>query len=151
MKKLYSLVLFILAGTVTMAQSSKQVKWSFSAKKVADKTYEVHMTAAIGDGYHMYSQTPGADGPLPTSFKFTANPLAAVDTKVKENGKLVKKYESAWSSDVRYYEKSVDFIMVVKLKGDVKTNVGGSVEFMVCNESQCLPPSNVDFKVAVGG
>ena len=140
-----------MAGLAAAAQSTKEVQWSFSAKKIADKVYEVHMTATIGGGYHMYAQDAGVEGPLPTVFKFTTNPLATVDGKVKEAGKLVKKHEEVWGGNVQYYENSVDFVQVVKLKSNVKTNLSGTVEFMVCNESQCLPPATVPFKVNIGG
>ena len=151
MKKLYLLGCLVMAGLAVTAQSSKAVHWTFTSKKLADKVYEVHMTASIDGNYHMYAQNVGVDGPIPTSFKITANPLVVVDGKVKEVGKLVQKKEEVWGGDVRYYEKSVDFVQVVKLKGNVKTNLAGSVEFMVCNESQCLPPATVDFKVNIGG
>ncbi len=74
-----------------------------------------------------------------------------MDGKVKEVGKVVKKKEEVWGGDVNYYEKTVDFVQVVKLKSNVKTNLAGSVEFMVCNDSQCLPPATVEFKVPIGG
>jgi len=151
MKKILLFGLAVLTGNLIMAQSSKEVSWSYSAKKVADKLYEIHMTATIGGNYHMYAQNPGGEGPIPTSFKFTSNPLFITDGKIKEAGKLVKKFESAWGHDVLYYEKTVDFVQVVKLKSNVKTSLAGTVEFMVCNDSQCLPPANVDFKVNIGG
>jgi Disulphide bond corrector protein DsbC len=151
MKKIVLFGMAVLAGNVIMAQSSKQVNWSYTAKKIADKTYEVHMTAAIGGDFHLYAQDAGGDGPIPTSFTFTKSPLLALDGKVKENGKLVKKFESAWNHDVKYYEKTVDFVQVVQLKSNVKTNLAGKVEFMVCNDHECLPPADVDIKVNIGG
>jgi len=42
-------------------------------------------------------------------------------------------------------------VQLVKLKGNIKTTLAGSVEFMVCNDSHCLPPSTVEFKVNIGG
>lgn len=151
MKHLYLFIFLLVVSFISYAQSSKQVQWAYAAKKIGDKTYELHITATIGENYHMYAQDAGVEGPLPTTFKFTGNPLAAPDGKVKEVGKVVKKFESAWNGSVNYYEKTVDFIQVVKLKGNIKTNVGGSVEFMVCNDNRCLPPSTVEFKVNVGG
>jgi Disulphide bond corrector protein DsbC len=151
MKKFYSLFLLFAVSLALTAQSNKQVQWAYTVKKIADKTYEVHMTATIGDNYHMYAQNAGVEGPLPVAFKFTGNPLTVLDGKVKEAGKLVKKYESAWPGTVNYYEKTVDFIQVVKLKANIKTNLAGSVEFIVCNDSQCLPPATVEFKVNIGG
>ena len=118
--------IFLLAGLLTgtwaalMAQSSKQVSWAYAAKKIADKTYEVHMTATIGGDYHMYAQDAGGEGPVATSFTFVKNPLFTLEGPVKEAGKLIKKFEIAWNHDVKYYEKTVDYIQVVKLKGNLK-------------------------------
>jgi hypothetical protein len=141
----------LLFAQIGLAQSSKQVKWTYETKKIADKTYAIHMTATINGDYHIYAQDAGGDGPVSTTFTFVKSPLITIDGPVKEEGKLVKKFETAWSHDVKYYEKTVDFVQVVKLKGGAKTNLTGKVEFMVCNEKQCLPPSEVEIKVNVGG
>jgi Disulphide bond corrector protein DsbC len=151
MKKTILLALIVGSGTIAIAQSSKQVNWVYSAKKVADKTYEIHMTATIGGDYHLYAQDAGGDGPIPTTFNFTKSPLFALDGVVKEKGQIVKKFESAWNHNVNYYEKTVDFVQVVKLKSNVKTTLAGKVEFMVCNDKECLPPADVDIKVNIGG
>jgi hypothetical protein len=141
----------LLIATATMAQSSKQVNWTWSARKIADKTYEVHMTATIGGDFHMYAQDAGGDGPIPTTFSFTKSPLFILDGGVKEKGQQIKKFETAWNHDVKYYEKTVDFVQIVKLKSNVKTSLAGKVEFMVCNDHECLPPADVDIKVNIGG
>ncbi len=151
MKRILLFVLGVCLMQFTFAQSNKQVQWSYNAKKIADRTYEVHMTATINGDFHLYAQDVGGDGPIPTSFTFTKNPLLQLDGKVKEVGKTVKKFESVWNHDVKYYEKNVDFVQVVKLKGNAKTNLSGKVEFMVCNDQKCLPPSDVEIKVNIGG
>lgn len=150
MKKISTTLFLLMAVLCSFAQSEKQVKWTFEAKKVSADVYEVQMTAAVNGNYHIYSQDAG-DGPLPTSFDFTKNPLLAFNGTVKENGKMIKKYEEVFKSDVRYYEKTVTFVQQVKVKGKAKTSLAGKVEFIVCNERECLPPSTVAFKVAVGG
>jgi hypothetical protein len=151
MKRIILTGIAALTGVLAMAQSSKQVNWTWSAKKIADRTYEVHMTATIGGDYHLYAQDAGGEGPIPTTFTFTKSPLFALDGAVKEKGQLVKKFETAWNHDVKYYEKTVDFVQVVKLKTNVKTSLAGKVEFMVCNDHECLPPADVDIKVPIGG
>jgi len=144
-------VLALLFATSVFGQSTKQVQWNFTSKKINETTYEIHMTATVNGDWHLYAQNVGVDGPVPTSFSFNKNPLVVLDPKIKEVGNLVKKKEEVWGGVVNYYENKVNFIQVVKLKGNVKTNLAGKVEFMVCNESQCLPPSTVDFKVNIGG
>ena len=151
MKRTLLLIGAALIGTFTMAQSSKQVSWTWSTKKIATMTYEVHMTATIGGDYHLYAQDAGGDGPIPTTFTFTKSPLFALNGAVQEKGQLIKKFESAWNHDVKYYERTVDFVQVVKLKSNIKTNLAGKVEFMVCNDHECLPPADVDIKVNIGG
>ncbi len=151
MKHLFTLLSVLIMTTLAAAQSAKQVKWSFATKKIADKTYEIHMTATINGNWHIYAQNVGVDGPVPTAFTYTKNPLLLVDGKPKEVGKVIKKKEEVWGGVVNYYEKSVNFIQVVKVKGNIKTNIAGKVEFMVCDDRQCLPPSEVEFTVNVGG
>lgn len=150
MKQFLLFSFLLVSGFVSMAQSGKQVKWSFTAKKIADKTYEVQMTADINGNWHMYAQDAG-DGPLPTAFNFTKNPLLSLDGNVKEIGKMNKVYEDVFKSEVRFYENTVSFVQVVKVKGSAKTNLAGKVEFMVCNDKTCLPPTSVPFAINIGG
>jgi hypothetical protein len=151
MKRLWILCAILGIGSGLTAQSLKQVQWAYRTKKIGDRTYEVHMTANIGGDYHLYAQDPGGDGPIATTFTFKKSPLVVLDGPIRETGNLVKKFESAWNHDVRYYEKSVDFVQVVKVTGNVKTHLTGKIEFMVCNDRQCLPPSQVDIQVELGG
>jgi hypothetical protein len=150
MKKIFTTLLSLVVTGALFAQSTKQVNWSFEAKKIGENTFEVHMVADIGGNYHIYAQNAG-EGPVSTSFDFTKNPLITLDGVIKEQGKMKKVYEQAFSSEVRFFEKKVDFVQVVKIKGKAKTSLAGKVEFMVCNDRECLPPSTVNFKVPVGG
>jgi Disulphide bond corrector protein DsbC len=153
MKQIIFLFMTLLVGTSIFAQSgsAKQVNWTFNSKKISADTYEIHMTAAIKGDYHLYAQNAGGEGPVPTTFTITKNPLITLNGKVAEKGKLIKKFEAAWEHNVNYYEKSVDFVQLVKLKGKAKTQLTGKVEFMVCNDELCLPPAEVEFKVPIGG
>ncbi|MDF2187664.1 protein-disulfide reductase DsbD domain-containing protein [Paraflavitalea sp. CAU 1676] len=150
MKKYLLLALAVIGFAGAYAQE-KPVNWNFTAKKIADKTYEVHFTANITGNWHIYSQTVGVDGPVPTTFTYTKNPLLTVEGKPKEEGKLIKKKEEAWDGVVNYFEKTVNFVQIVKVKGAAKTNLAGKVEYMVCNDEKCLPPVEVPFNVNIGG
>lgn len=151
MQKIVLLALVVLTGISVHAQngSATQVQWTYSAKKISAKVYEVHMTAKIGAGWHLYAQNAGS-GPVSTSFSLTANPLVTPSGTIKEVGKLKKVFEPAFKSEVRYYENAVDFVQTVQLKSAVKTSLAGKVEFMVCNDHECLPPTDVPFSVELG-
>ena len=93
MKKIFLAVIILFFVNILTAQSSKEVSWTYSAKKIADKTYEVHMTATISGDYHLYAQDAGGEGPIPTAFTFSKNPVLSLNGKVKEVGNLVKKFD----------------------------------------------------------
>lgn len=147
MKKL----LLITAGICCLSWVNAQdiVKWNFSSKKIDDKTYEIHFTPTVQYPWHIYSQSSPQGGALATSFSFNKNPLILLNGAVKENGKIVSKYESVFGVTVKYFEGEVDFVQVVKLKANVKTNINGSVEFMACNDEKCLPPKTISFSIPI--
>ena len=145
MKKLLLLItLFSIAG-VSFAQLSDPVKWSYTATKKSDKVYEITYTATIDKPWHIYSQTTPKGGPVPTKFVYKTNPLLTITGIPKEDGALVKKHEEVFGVDVKYYDNKVVFTHTINLKNPVKTNISGTVEYMVCNDSQCLPPKKVPF------
>ncbi|WP_126970404.1 protein-disulfide reductase DsbD domain-containing protein [Gynurincola endophyticus] len=150
MKKYLLFLGVLLLSVAGFAQSSKEVRWTYTATKIADKTYELKFKAVVNPPYHLYAQEVGAEGPIPTSFEFTKNPLVTVDGKVAEKGTKISKHEAVWGGKVNYYKGSVEFVQVVKLKTAAKTNVGGTITFMVCSDEHCLSPSDVTFSLAVG-
>ncbi|MEI9944255.1 MAG: protein-disulfide reductase DsbD domain-containing protein [Chitinophagaceae bacterium] len=146
-------VLFFLVLSLSLtgfAQNSPEpVKWSFTAKKIADKKYEVHLTATIEREWHIYSQTTPDGGPVATTITFAANPLASMDGAVAEVGKLEKHFEDLFGVEVKQFSDKVDFVQVVVFKANVKTNISGTVKFMVCNDKMCLPPKSLPFSIAL--
>ena len=150
MKKIYLAGLMLFFAGFVHAQINNPVLWSYTAKKIADKTYELHITATINGNWHLYAQDAG-EGPEPTTFKFTTNPLIKFDGKVKEIGKLEKSFDKNFNSVLKYYANKVDFVQKVKVKSSITTVVKGTVNFMVCNDRQCLPPRDVPFTINVGG
>ena len=150
MKKIVTAMFLLLFAGFANAQINNPVTWTYTAKKIADKTYELHITATINGNWHLYAQDAG-EGPEPTTFKFTPNPLIKFDGKVKEIGKLEKSFDKNFNSVLKYYANKVDFVQKVKVKSSIATVVKGTVNFMVCNDRQCLPPRDVPFTINVGG
>ena len=142
-------VLFIALPFLGISQVQKPVKWSFTSKKTTDNNFEIHLTATVENGWHIYSQTTPEGGPYPTSIQFSKNPLLIMSGEVKEVGKLEVHDEPLFGVQVKQYSNKVDFLQVIKVKGNAKTTVKGSVEFMVCNNKQCLPPETLEFSVSL--
>jgi thiol:disulfide interchange protein DsbD len=148
-KKLLFIVLVLVTGVAAKAQLNP-VSWTFSAKKLADKTYELHITATMQSGWHLYSQTQPEDAIAePTLITFNKNPLLNLDGKIKEEGKMEKFHDAKLDLSAHQYSSKVDFVQVVKLKANAKTKVGGSVRFQTCNDEKCLPPKTVSFNIAL--
>ena len=148
MNRLILIFASFLFGSAAFAQSDV-VEWKFESKKLADKKYEVKLIAVVKNPWHIYSTTTPDGGPLPTKISFTKNPLTAFDGKVKEVGKLETHFEEVFDVDTKYFNNKVEFVQVVNLKGNAKTNVAGTVEFMACNDKECLPPKSVPFSIAL--
>ena len=145
------LLFFVLITTTHFGftQVQKPVTWAYSAKKINSTTYEVHLTANISANWHLYSQTNPEGGPVPTKITFAQNPLITIPGATKEVGKLQQKNEPLFGVDVKQFSGKVDFVQIIKLKTPVKTNVTGEIEFMVCDDKQCLPPATQKFSTAL--
>jgi len=149
MKKLLLFSLLIIAAGHVFAQVQNPVKWTFSSKKIDASTYELSMTANIEPGWHVYSQTTPDGGPYATVISYTKNPLLSVDGATKEVGKLEQKHEELFGVDVKQFSNKVVFVQTVKLKAKAKTAVNGTIEYMTCNNKQCLPPTTQKFSVTI--
>ena len=147
MKFLFTL--FALSFSVTLS-AQNPVSWSFTSKKLNANTWEVHMTANIQKGWHLYAQTQPADAiAQPTTFSFTKNPFLQFDGKVKEVGKLEKFRDDKLDVSANQYSNKVVFVQTVKLKGSAKTAVTGNLEYQTCDDQKCLPPKKVPFSIAL--
>jgi hypothetical protein len=133
-----------------MAFSQNPVSWSYTQKKIGDKVYEVHLTATIAKGWHIYSQHQSQDAiALPTSVKFNGNPLVSFKGKIDEKGELETVKDEVMQIENRQYEDVVDFVQLVNLKANVKTNIAGQIEFMACTSERCLPAKKINFSVVL--
>jgi thiol:disulfide interchange protein DsbD len=149
MKKLFVAAAVILT-TFTASAQLNPVIWSFTAKKIADKTYEIHMMATIQNKWHLYSQKQPDDAVAnPTTFVFSPNPLFKLDDKTKEIGKMELMKDASLGISANQYSNTVDFVQRIKFKANVKTNFNGSVEYQTCDDKKCLPLKKVNFSVAI--
>jgi thiol:disulfide interchange protein len=132
------------------AEIQKPVTWSFSSKQVSDTEFNLVLTANVDNNWHLYSQFIGEGGPVPTSFKFTPSPDYTLVGKVSESPKPKKIYEKVFEMEVAFFEKKAVFTQKIKLK-TAATKIRGILTFMACDNSQCLPPEDVDFSFDLKG
>ena len=150
MKKVFTIAaVLILAATTSglKAQILTPVHWSYAAKKISATEAVVFMKATIDQGWHLYSQTVKDEGPVKTTFTFPADKEYTIIGNTIEP-KPVTRFEKVFSMDVSFFEHEVIFQQKVKLKAG-RAIVKGTLEYMTCNDKQCLPPEDVTFSIAV--
>ncbi len=148
MKKLIVLLNLILLSLLSNAQIEEPVHWSFTYKRVSDKEADLLLKADIDKGWHVYSQFIEEGGPIPTSFKFTPSSDYALVGKVSESPKAVSAFDKNFDMQIAWHEKEVIFKQRIKLK-KLTTTVRGVLEYMVCNDKKCLPPTEVEFSIFI--
>jgi DsbC/DsbD-like thiol-disulfide interchange protein len=149
MKKLFAISFGLVMMNMASGQVRNPVQWDFSAKKINATTYEVYLTANMEDGWHVYSQHTPDGGPVATTIQFAKNPLLALKGAAKETGKKEQKFEDLFGVDVIQFSDKVVFVQQIEVKGKAKTSLTGSVEFMTCNDRECLPPTTQKFSIAL--
>ncbi len=149
MKRFLFVLPFLFFATVSFAQLNP-VSWAFSSKKISENVFEIHLTATMQPGWHLYSQKQPSDAiAMPTTFNFNKNPLVDFEGKVKEVGKLIKFKDEKLDVSANQYSGKVNFVQLVKLKGKVKTAVTGKLEFQTCDDKKCLPPKTIPFSISL--
>lgn len=139
MKLFLSLVVLFLSQ---YAFSQEKVKWEFSFN---NKNSCIEMKASIAEGWHLYSQNINNKiGPVPTTFVFIPNDNVKITGKTEEPTPI-KEYDENFEATLDFFKGEVVFRQ--KIESSSNQILEGTVSFMVCNETMCLPPTDIPFKI----
>ena len=144
MKK--SIITFFMLLTVlaVRAQILEPVTFKTEVKQVSDDRVEVVFTGTIDAGWHVYSTELGDGGPISATFNVDKIQGAEPVGKLKPVGKEISAYDKLFEMQVRYFEKTAQFVQELKLTGGA-WQVAGYLEYGACNDENCLPPTQVPF------
>jgi thiol:disulfide interchange protein DsbD len=140
-KNIWIIILFLLSASLN-AQILEPVKWSFSQSKVSDDEFELVFRADIDPTWHLYSQDIPMTPPA-TTFTFEDNPGIEFLGAVTEESEVHEEYDPNFEMELKFYE--TEAIFKQKVKANAATTVKGFLEFMCCDDTKCLPPTEVDF------
>lgn len=127
------------------SQIVNPVKWSWKVETLKNNEFNLIFIANIDKGWYTYSQFVGEGGPIPTSFTFEKNSDVQLIGKAAETGKkIVEGQDEIFGIHVKKFGEQATFTQKVKLLKSTKLK--GSLEFMVCDESRCLPPDGKEFE-----
>ncbi len=123
------------------------VTWTFEATKVNDSEYDIVFKADIERGWSVYSQFNDPEkGPVPTSFEYETD--VKVVGKAKEAGMKKEEMDNNFGVKLVKFSNRAMFTQRVKVEGD-STSLKGKLVYMTCDESSCLPPTDVEFDIAL--
>lgn len=141
-KTLLFLALLIIQSYVS-AQILDPVKWSTSVEKISDTEYKLISRASIDPGWHLYSQNVPEDGPIPTTFSYLNEDASfkLIGGTIEEEGHTVD--DPVFNMKIKFFEDQATFEQIIEVS-EFKNIYNGIVEFMVCDDQRCLPPTEVD-------
>ncbi len=144
MKKLLSLIALFCTLSAA-AQFATPVKFTVKENKVSDSELEVVFTGKIDAGWHVYG-TDIKDGG-PTKAEVTLEKQQGLKPKggLKAKGNVHKAMDDMFGMEVSYFENSVTFVQTFTITEE-KYLVEGYLTYGACNDQNCIPPTDVDFK-----
>lgn len=134
----------LLTVLAVRAQILEPVTFKTEVKQVSDDRVEVVFTGTIDAGWHVYSTELGDGGPISATFNVDKIQGAEPVGKLKPVGKEISAYDKLFEMQVRYFEKTAQFVQKLKLTGGA-WQVAGYLEYGACNDENCLPPTQVPF------
>ncbi|MEO8048956.1 MAG: protein-disulfide reductase DsbD domain-containing protein, partial [Acidobacteriota bacterium] len=144
MKRALSLVFGLVAAMAAVyGQRLDPIQWTLTsdfAKAPPGATVPLHLKAAFQEGWHLYSLTTPAGGPIPTTAGLAENP--AVKSSKLYQPPPVRQFDKNFNLDTETFEKEVDLPVTAELTPDAKGSVEliAQVRYQACNDRLCLPP-----------
>lgn len=119
--------------------------WSFTIEKINDRVYDLVVSASIDKGWHIYAQELESDeGPIPTTIEIIEGGTFKLVGKPSEP-KPLRKYDDGFLMNVDYHEGTPQFKQRIELTSEELPVVSGTVKYMICNDSGCMPGDDVYF------
>lgn len=147
------LALFLAVPSFVQAQGKPNlhVTWTFTSKPLSDCEFDLIFTATIDKHWHLYSQEPVQDGPLPTVFTFDPSADYILVGKTTEP-KPIEQEEPVFGPGIiiKFFEDKAVFHQKIKVLTEKPIKVTGNIDGMACSDMQCVnffPYPLFEFKV----
>ncbi len=137
------------AGPVSEVFREEQSPAAWTARLHRDDAgvYTLDLAARIDEGWYTYSQFLEEDGPIPTGIFFDEQTGLAVNEPAREAGPAkAEEYDANFEMTLVKFKKTATFSRSFQVS-DATAPVTGYLEYMVCNDTQCLPPAQVPFRI----
>ena len=129
------------------------VTWKWKKEKISEEKYKLVYTAAIQEGWTVYSQFTSDDGPVPTEVYYENAEGITLDGKGEESGHKKEGPDPLFDNvNVVKYLADQPFTITQNITVTDKTKpVSGFLTYMTCDQTRCLPPTDVEFSFSMDG
>ena len=160
MRFLFTLILGLLFTPLSgSAQIYEPVNWEFSKKQISENTYELTFVADIDEGWAIYSNDIYNNGvdcdveicPIPVSFEFNESKglFNFMGEVIEEDINKKVSQDPIFLMEVTKFEKQAVFRQTIEIISE-DFKVTGYLTFMTCDDTKCLPPTDVEFSFNFG-
>ena len=147
LKNLFLTVVVAFMSLVAFAQPLDPVAWKSSVKQEAAGEYTITFKADVEQGWHIYDLGPyEVGGPMATTFVFEGEGFE-LEGNVQANRESKREQNEIYDMEIGYYEGSVEFTQ--KVKAEAGTTLSVMVEWMACNDENCVTGDR-DFSLKLG-
>lgn len=143
--KMYRILFVLLLTFTSFAHAQNHVKWTF---KYNAKSSTVIASGEIEPGWHLYSQkTDENAGPIPTKMVIEASKNYKIVGAAVEGTVPHEIFDKNFESTVYLFELqyAAEQQINVKKPGTLK----GEMQYMICDDTKCLPPISVPFTIEI--
>ena len=125
------------------------VSWSHSVEDKSPTEKVIVFSATIKGDWHLYGTELPSGGPTPTSLIVDKIAGAQLVGKLTASKKPIEKHDPNFDMTLRFYSGQVSFRQTLRITDPKAFAFSGAIRYMVCNDEQCLPPTNWDFSIAL--
>jgi len=148
MKLLKHILAFLPSLLISVGIQAQHVSWKASSTPAGEGVCAITLTAEIPDGWHIYDFGPYQNGPNPTVITCSLPEGASFEGDVIPSVPPVRYDDTLFGMEIGYWEGEVSFTRMVRC-GEAAGSARITVEWMACNDSNCVPPDDVEFDVAL--
>ena len=123
------------------------VSWTRSVEDKSPTEKVLVFTAQVKGEWHLYGTDLPKGGPTPTHLLIDKISGAELVGGLVASQKPIEKFDPNFEMTLRFYSGKVSFRQKIRITDPKKFALVGAVRYMVCNDEQCLPPTNFEFTI----
>jgi thiol:disulfide interchange protein len=126
------------------------VKWAITTQQVDARTWDVLFKGTIDKGWYVYSQENFGDmGPIPARFAFDTLAHVTLTGRTTETGEhIVEAHDENFDMRVKKFKGYALFTQRI-VTDEPGRPITGMFEYQTCDDSKCIFPDPVFFKIDV--